>query len=249
MAGLKIKTDNGLKIRNDSFYSSFLTVSYALRLEYIVLRVIGLLKGLMKMENSPPVPVMSYQITQPRLKFIYPQVYGLPNPMVERKINQTIFQLVQRLIAESGYYEIPDVDVTGTYEIKTNELGVLSLSIIIYWYSGGAHGMTVIKSLTFDVATGRDYSLSELFKPGSDYIRVISDQVRQQIRERQIDLFEEPFKSIRPDQDYYIADKALVVYFQLYEIAAYVFGILYFPISVYSLQDIVDENSPLGKMI
>lgn len=201
------------------------------------------------MENSIPVPIVTEYINRPRLTFAYPRVTGLPNPAVQQKINQTISGLVSQLTADTGYYQNQQAVITGTYELKTNELGVLSLSIIVYWYSGGAHGMTVIKSLTFNVATGQVYQLSDLFKPGSDYIRVISDAVRRQIKERQISLFEEPFKTIQPEQDYYIADKSLVVYFQLYEIAAYVFGILFFPISVYTLQDIINENGPLAKML
>ncbi|MNG17010.1 hypothetical protein D3C84_1009670 [compost metagenome] len=75
----------------------------------------------------------------------------------------------------------------------------------------------------------------------------LSDIVAKQIAQRKIETLE-PFKSIRPDQDYYIADRSLVVYFQLYELAAYVFGFAYFPISVYDLQDIINEDGPLGPM-
>jgi hypothetical protein len=46
-----------------------------------------------------------------------------------------------------------------------------------------------------------------------------------------------------------VADRALVIYFQLYELAAYVFGFIYFPISVYELQDIINDEGPLGPMI
>jgi hypothetical protein len=108
--------------------------------------------------------------------------------------------------------------------------------------------MTVIKSLTFDTTTGKTYKLAELFKPGSDYIEVLSDIIRLQIKERDIVLLED-FKGIAPDQDYYIADKSLVVYFQLYELTAYAYGIPFFPISVYELQDIIREDGPLGRMI
>ena len=45
-----------------------------------------------------------------------------------------------------------------------------------------------------------------------------------------------------------MADKALVIYFQLYDITPYVFGFPMFPISVYEIQDIIDENGPLGRM-
>ena len=57
------------------------------------------------------------------------------------------------------------------------------------------------------------------------------------------------FTTIRPEQDYYIADKALVIYFQLYELTPYAYGFPYFPISVYEIQDIIDENGPLGRML
>ncbi|TCL76905.1 uncharacterized protein DUF4163 [Hydrogenispora ethanolica] len=202
----------------------------------------------MMMENSLPVRIETEFLNKPRLKFAYPRVAGLRNSRAQRQMNEAIQRLVNQLISETDYDRNQDVDITGTYELKTNERGVLSLAIINYWYSGGAHGMTVVKSLTFNVETGQSYTLAELFKPGSDYVRVISDQVRRQIEQRQIPLLTE-YRGIAPNQDYYIADKSLVVYYQLYELAAYVYGILYFPISVYDLQSLINENGPLGNML
>ena len=200
------------------------------------------------MDNNLPVQISTEHITRPRLKFAYPRVTGLRNNKVQRQINETILQLVNRLIKETDYSSIPQVEITGTYELKNNQRGVLSLSILNYWYSGGAHGMTVVRSLTFNVETGQAYSLADLFKPGSDYVRVISGLVSQQIQQRQIPLLD-TYKGIQPNQDFYIADKSLVVYYQLYELAAYVYGILYFPISVYELQNIINENGPLANML
>ncbi|MFB4475682.1 RsiV family protein, partial [Oceanobacillus caeni] len=56
------------------------------------------------------------------------------------------------------------------------------------------------------------------------------------------------FTKIEPNQYFYIADKTLVIYFQLYELAPYAFGFPMFPISVYDIQDIIDEEGPLGRM-
>ena len=201
------------------------------------------------MINSLSAPIRTAYLRLPRLSFAYPQVYSLTNLKAQRQINQAIYQLTQRLITDSGYYQIPGVEVTGTYELKTNERSILSLALIIYWFSGGAHGMTVVKSLTFNVDTGKSYSLAELFKPGSvDYQRVLSGMVSEQIKQRQIPLLA-AFPGVKPDQDYYIADKSLVLYYQLYELAAYVYGILAFPISVYAIQNLIDENGPLGTMM
>jgi len=200
-------------------------------------------------ERQLPVRINTLRMFLPRLDVYYPKVGGLTNIIVQQRINNTILNLVFRMIREQGYYENQQTDITGSYEIKTNERGILSLSLINYAYSAGAaHGLTVIKSLTIDVQTGRVYELKDLFKPNSDYVKRLSDIIRKQIVDRDISLLVE-FKGIRPDQDFYIADKALVVYFQLYEITAYVYGFPYFPISVYEIQDIVDEDGPLGRMM
>lgn len=199
-------------------------------------------------DRQLPVSVSTFHLVRPRLDVFYPVILGLGDFRVQQIINSAILNLVYTLIRDQGYYENPLTQITGSYELKTNERGILSLSIINYAFSGGAHGLTITKSLTFDVQTGRVYELKDLFKPNSDYVKILSEIIRKQIIARNIPLLNE-FKGIQPNQDFYIADKALVVYFQLYELTAYVYGFTYFPISVYEIQDIIDENGPLGKMI
>jgi len=195
-----------------------------------------------------PVLVNTQRVKEPRLDLYYPVVHGLKSIAVQRRINYAIQNLVKKMLSDQGYYSNPRTQVTASYEVKTNERGVLSLSLNNYAFAGGAHGMTIIKSLTFDVSTGRIYSLADLFKPGSDYQRVLSAIIEKQIKEREIPVINE-FTGIKPDQDYYIADKVLVVYFQLYELTPYAYGFPEFPITMYQVEDIVDENGPLGRMI
>jgi len=205
-----------------------------------------------------PVQVITRHMVTPasEIAIDYPYVLGIPNGFVQQKINNTILMLVnslmeeqiQRLVAQGYAYPIK-ATMQGWYEIKTNERGILSLSVGNYTYPyPAAHGLTIIRSLTFDVNTGRLYKLKDLFKQGSNYVKAISIIIQEQIKMRNISTLN-GFSEINPDQDYYIADKALVVYFQLYEITPYVYGFPFFPISVYELDDIIDENGPLGKMI
>ena len=86
-----------------------------------------------------------------------------------------------------------------------------------------------------------------MFIPGSNYVEVISNHIQQQIQQRNIQLLDD-FTTIQPQQDFYIADKTLVIYFQLYEITPYVEGLPMFPISVFDLMDSIDENSPLSRL-
>lgn len=203
-----------------------------------------------------PVQIITRTMVRPnqQLAIDYPVVVGMANQAVQQKINSTILSLVNKLLKDqinqliSQGYTDPQVTVQGWYEIKTNERGILSLSIGNYTMAiPAAHGLTIIKSLTFEIHTGKVFPLNALFKPGSNYVEVISENIRQQIKQREIPLLGE-FKAIRPDQDYYIADKALVVYFQQYEISPYYVGLPMFPISVFDLQNIVKDDGPLGRM-
>jgi hypothetical protein len=197
-----------------------------------------------------PVNIQTIPHIYPRVQIFYPRVIGMNNDAAQEKMNQAIIQEVQQLIAEQRKVQVQgETEMSGYYEVKTNERSVLSLIQTNYAYTPQmAHGMTFAKSLTFDVTTGKNYSLSELFQPGSPYEKRISDHIRLQIEARSLPLLD-GFQGIKPEQDYYIADKALVVYFQLYEITPYYVGFPMFPISVYELQDIVVENSPLGRML
>lgn len=200
--------------------------------------------------NLLPVQTVTITMKAPNIQIFFPKVIRLPNPSVEAHINQTIYNEVQSMIKAQGYHQDPaNTEMQGSYEIKTNERGILSLSLSNYTYiKQHAHGLTLLKSLTCDVESGKFYTLKELFKPGSDYVKRLSALVAAQIKQRQIELLA-PFQAIRPDQDFYIADKALVIYFQLYEITPYYYGFPAFPISVYDIQDIILENGPLGIML
>ncbi|HET7578751.1 MAG TPA: DUF3298 domain-containing protein [Bacillales bacterium] len=197
-----------------------------------------------------PVSIQTMVIRNQGTTIYYPQVFNLPNPNVQQMINQTIYRTVQTLIQQQSQQQGAEsfTEMLGTYELKTNERNVLSLTLSNYAYAyQHAHGLTLMKSLTFDVRTGKLYSLKELFKPGSDYVKVLSAIVKKQIKDRQIQTLDN-FTAIRPDQDYYIADKCLVLYFQLYEITPYYVGFPMFPISVYEIQDIIAENGLLSRM-
>lgn len=178
----------------------------------------------------------------------YPLVKDLESPAAQHRINRSIVTLVDMLMKEQGYYKKQKTEMLGWFEIKNNQRGILSLTIGNYAFTyPSAHGLTIVKGLTFDVNSGEGFELEDLFKPGTDYVKVLSDIVEQQIKDREIQLLDE-FKGIKPDQDFYIADKSLVLFFQLYEITPYYMGLQYFPISVYQLQAIIVEDGPLGIM-
>lgn len=203
----------------------------------------------MKMNGlDEPVSIQTYRVLRDKLNLMYPAVVQHTPYPAELAMNTSIVNAVNKQLRDQGYPQNPQTDVTAHYELKTNERGILSLTLWNYAFSGGAHGLTIQNALTFNTESGKAYALKDLFKPGSDYVAKLSAIIKAELKTRDIPLLVE-FNSIRPDQDFYIADKALVVYFQVYELAAYVYGFLYFPISVYAIQDIIAEDGPLGNML
>lgn len=198
-----------------------------------------------------PVSIVTKRLphASPKVTVYYPVVVHLPNANVQSRINHAIVTTLNKLLVEQNFYDANLVELLANYEIKTNERGILSLNLIVYSFTGGAHGMTVINSLTFDTKTGKQYTLKELFKPGSDYEKRISAIITQRIKDWDIQLLDPPFKGIRSDQDFYIADTSLVIYFQLYEITPYVWGFPYFPIPILDLADIIQPDGPLDRMM
>ena len=107
--------------------------------------------------------------------------------------------------------------------------------------------MTYVGALNFDVTTGENKSLQSQFKPDSDYVKRLSDLVAAQIKEREIPLLDE-FTGISPDQNFYVVDNVLILYFDLYDIAPYAAGFPYFPIPLYQIQEIIAEDSLLDRV-
>ncbi len=143
----------------------------------------------------------------------------------------------------------PDMKTTvdGSFEIKNNQRGILSLSLIGLADFGGAHPMTKVASLTMDTANGENYALYQLFQQGSRYMEIINAEISRQIEQRQIPLLD-GFAGISQNQDYYVSDSVLVVYYQLYELAPYAAGFPYFPIPIYLLTEVIPEDGLLSRL-
>jgi hypothetical protein len=198
------------------------------------------------MAYQKPVTIETRTITSGAIHIEYPKISGLGSPQVTEQINRAITRLVQEMYEQQKHFQTGTLaEMIGHYEIKTNERGILSLLLSNYAYSSPmAHGYTIAKSLTFDVNTGKSYQLADLFKPGSNYVEAISRIIAIQIQQRSLPLLN-GFQQIEPNQDFYLADKSLVIYFQLYEITPYYVGFPMFPISNYDLLSIAADKGPI----
>ena len=177
----------------------------------------------------------------------YPQVGGLKNQDVQNKINQLIKNQVMALIPKEGCDAYQTIK--GTYKVELNKKGILSVVFNVYtfrWHA--ANGLDVQKSITVDLETGKVYHLYNLFKPNSGYRMVLTILIQQQIKERNLPLLKE-LKTIPDNQDFYLTNDALVIYFQEIGFTPHYFGIPEFPIPYYQIKSLISEQGPVERLI
>lgn len=125
-------------------------------------------------------------------------------------------------------------EIKSTYVITKKDNNMISLYNDYYEFLGGAHGNTIRTSYTIDVFEEKLLNINDLFSEGYDYKSVIDKEILKQIEKNKQNYFDEGkiFKGISDNQGFYIEGNNLVIYYQLYEIAPYVFGIPEFKIDL-----------------
>ncbi|VBB05327.1 Hypothetical protein LUCI_0534 [Lucifera butyrica] len=181
--------------------------------------------------------------TNKNLSITYPQIEGLPDQDIQNSLNQP-------LLAEARSYAVkyvqPDYSGQVNYTITLNENHILSLTLEEFFYAQrAAHPMTYLRGFTMSGQTGQIYKLDDLFKPDSHYRDRLNEIITRQIEAKKIFLLRQ-YKGIASNQEFYLTRSELVIFYQLYEYAPYVYGILKFSIPYQDLQGLFRE--PFASM-
>ncbi|MBV7506328.1 WG repeat-containing protein [Bacillus sp. sid0103] len=176
----------------------------------------------------------------------FPQIEGMKNP---ESVNRTLKEL-------AGVKPVPahkplESNYTGNYEVTYYKKDLLVIKITGYDYPFcAAHGMPMEKYAHINLETGSMYQLKDLFKPGSPYVKVISDLIQAQLKSNNqysSYLLPNEYHGIRADQPFFISEAGLNIYFNPYEIAAYAAGFPTFTIPFEDLKDLINRESEFWK--
>lgn len=148
----------------------------------------------------------------------YPQINGLINKEVEKKINDSIINSIDVLAVDT---EIPDgFGYSGTNttieSISARAHAVYNCNNVIFIryskyvvYNSGPDSASYdeITSEGFDLNTGNKLKLKDLFKSGSDYKKIINDYIFMEIIRCNYDdpdsmYMNKPFQGIKEDQGF-----------------------------------------------
>ncbi|EKQ52260.1 MAG: Protein of unknown function (DUF3298) [Clostridium sp. Maddingley MBC34-26] len=168
--------------------------------------------------------------------------------LINNKINSDILPKVEEAEKTSKEYfkgiekEIPrfPYEINSRYTVTEDNKSIISVFNDYYEFLGGAHGMTTKTSYTVDKEKEGLITLKDLFNEGYDYKDIINKEIKEQIGKNPENYFDSgaEFKGISDNQNFYIEDDNLVIYYQLYELAPYVFGFPEFKIPL----KLFDEN-------
>ena len=171
---------------------------------------------------------------------ITPQIQGLSNKELETKLNEEFKEISNELIkafekdAQKLREEFPEEEIhmgiESNYQVKTNNENFLSIDIYILNTVGSSS--TVHNFYTINKKTGKLIELKDLFKENCEYVKIISEYIKEEIKTQNenneyplyfYDFEDETqllFKEINPEQKFYINNNnELVICFDKYEIA------------------------------
>ncbi|MDD6484323.1 MAG: DUF3298 and DUF4163 domain-containing protein [Clostridiales bacterium] len=130
----------------------------------------------------------------------------------------------------------------STQTVKYNKNDFVSVLEEVYTYNGGAHGTTLRRGRNFDVASESQPKLSELFGE-EGWEEMLNNYMAKLVKERPDEynqLWEQP--AVKSEQDYYITDTDLVLFYQPYELSYYARGFVEFPIRLSDIRGFLKEE-------
>ncbi|MGI6169891.1 MAG: DUF3298 and DUF4163 domain-containing protein [Christensenellales bacterium] len=184
----------------------------------------------------------------------YPQIRLERNSAAQTRINahylntaDSFFQYARKVLWEQAIEAQQEAQKQGypffAFEaqlsdaLTMNEDCTLSTYFDRYQYTGGAHGLTFRSSDNWSLDSGRRISMGSLFPRGVDYRKLVCEQIivlANQTMQQNPGIYFEEYKTLILEYfnptSFNLTPEGLMVYYQQYEIAPYVTGIVVFEI-------------------
>ena len=186
-----------------------------------------------------------------------PVIEGMKNAKLMNRLNhefekktldlKTEVEEINREVAEEAIkegYPLRPGCIYTEFTPRLNDNGTMSISVLYYQYTGGAHGNNCQETVNLDLENEKELTLRDLFDSSKDYLKVLNDQLLKHMQNDLDNIFEDTLSNFQASDDlkFYLTDDAIVFYFDPYEIAPYSSGILEYQIPYKSLENILNKN-------
>lgn len=170
--------------------------------------------------------------------------------MYERSNIMNLYQMamVEYEYSKTNNFPIRQFEAFVDYKVTYNESCTLSLYFDQYEYTGGAHGLTIRYSDTWDLLRSRKMEVNELFKSELNYQDFIYQEIIQDIEGKvgsEEYMYFDDYKKLVKDKfkpnNFYLDKEGIVIFYQAYDIAPYASGIPTFTIP-YKISFAIEPN-------
>lgn len=139
------------------------------------------------------------------------------------------------------------------YLVNFADSKFISLLFSFYEFTGGAHGNTATTGFNYDLQRGRLVGLGELFKPGANYLKVISDYCISELKKLKVSDDEWIRNGAGPKLENYdgwnVTPQGLRITFDAYQVAAYAVGPQEVIVPYSLLKDVIRPAGVLAQFI
>jgi hypothetical protein len=214
--------------------------------------------------GPPPMVVTHQKLVDGKnlytINLIYPVLEGSTDPLFDlfnQEVEKTVNSIQQEFLDNLKKFpttpdpNLPPSFLGSDYRITNGNAGLLSVLFTVnYYVSGAAHPNQYALTLNLDIAAGKVLNLSDLFKPGADYLKIISDYCIQDLKKQ--DKLEFDSGALPKPENYgswNITKEGLLISFDPYQVASYAMGPQSVTVPYSALKDILEPSGPLEPIL
>lgn len=168
----------------------------------------------------------------------YPVFYNVKNgyfqvnknilKSLNNNINSSVYSFKQSILEEEQQINAANTNDSNTktnykvfsdYNITFNKNQVISLILQLMALDNDNIQYNDLYNYNIDLLTGNQLLLKDIFIPGVDYLRLVSDFVNSKITQNPGFYLPDTVVDIPEDQAFYLTDQSVVIYFGLDEVA------------------------------
>lgn len=189
-----------------------------------------------------------------------PQLSGSDDPRVQA-FNQKLNEIVQKEVVtfRQEFSNTPVVEVSTnsslqvTYQVISQYDDIWSFKFHYSFYNNGAaHPGDFSHTVNYDLGSGRELALGDLFVPGSDYLGALSNYCLDELRKKP---YSDSFTTSGADptlenyRNWNITPEGLMITFDTYQVAPGAAGPQVVVMPYDQLSTIIDPQGPLVEFI
>ena len=200
-----------------------------------------------KTEITASYPVFEDRKTPGLFDDVNSHIKGVVDPWIAKFMDSTA-DVSQNMPAGAAWI----LQLQTDYAVEYLNGIILSLSFTDYAFTGGAHGGTISSTYDYDLVNKKEISLSDIFKPGSDYLKFLSDYSFEDIKRQNTQMGMDSMEDmIKPGVDPLIPENfarfiltadSLIIRFDQYQVGPGAAGSYSVSIGYEKIKDLLNED-------